>query len=664
MSVKNQGQREQKMSRHAPNPEKSVQNAQFKPDKNIGHLFTTPKGGIVDADPALLRLLGFDNVNEISGLSVIDHLTLEKNDRDRLSDALDDKHRPDWLPITMERKDGTTAEVLIHLIAQRDEQENITSYEIQVKSNRKEVVPAGGRNKSNEGSVPPAEKRISVLTEEVLSFVDVLPFPFVILDDNDQIFVWNKAMEDWLDIPAESVLNTDVNQLFLGPSYSIWQNWLVKLRTGNTRSFLSEDQIDLINGQGEVLNCRFLLARLSTGSREFVFATPLSTFSNFQNPVDQTEDQKRTLLFIDDKKIQYRMPDTTRIVEKSADAFRKIIRDLLTQVRPLVSNKTDEQTKTQFRRIESTARLALNTATHLYHIGRSHKTIPINIHINEVIREAVSPLQKSAPKNLTIKFDLTKNSDLIHADRSQLLFCIQVLSLNAIESMRNGGTIVIRTQSGVRLPTQPNGDMVYLQIQIIDKGQGISPESSNRIFEPFYSTRSPMTGRGLGLTTANELVKKNHGLIHIHSKSDNGTTVSLFFPHSDPSIRAFKSRARPRTVLIIDDEPLIIDTCTSILRLYGFETLTAGTAQRGLDILDRYEDIDLAIIDVSLQGRSGAECATRIRQENPKLPIILSSGFSEEKHAADLKSLRAKWLQKPYTPEKLIDTVLSTIKKS
>jgi CheY-like chemotaxis protein len=204
----------------------------------------------------------------------------------------------------------------------------------------------------------------------------------------------------------------------------------------------------------------------------------------------------------------------------------------------------------------------------------------------------------------------------------------------------------------------------YVKIVVRDFGKGMDEETQKRIFEPFFTTKKlgKVKGTGLGLASVYGTVKNHHGIIDVKSRPDHGTEFQIHIPVSEKKLP--KERPEPlnkdflkgsETVLIIDDEELILDVASEMLEDIGYKTITARNGKEGLEIYEKEASaIDLIILDMVMPEMSGSEVYPRLKQINPEARVILSSGYSIEDQAGKLMEKGCDgFLQKPYTSAEL-----------
>ncbi|NKE71776.1 GAF domain-containing hybrid sensor histidine kinase/response regulator [Candidatus Manganitrophus noduliformans] len=215
-------------------------------------------------------------------------------------------------------------------------------------------------------------------------------------------------------------------------------------------------------------------------------------------------------------------------------------------------------------------------------------------------------------------------------------------------------------------PNAKSGDHVRLSIS--DNGIGIDEEIRHRIFEPFFTTKKVGRGTGLGLSAVYGIVAAHQGWIELESARDEGTRFSVYFPRTKqaPISSIAPSSEKPatgggKTILFVDDEEAIRDLGKAILEQKGYQVLTAGDGREVIEIFSKEkETIDLVILDVMMPHRSGGEVLRQLRQIDPKLKVIMSSGHRTD-HSFDFTNVL--FLPKPYRPDDLLRRVMEALQQ-
>jgi len=262
----------------------------------------------------------------------------------------------------------------------------------------------------------------------------------------------------------------------------------------------------------------------------------------------------------------------------------------------------------------------------------------------------------------------------IRVDKRQLEQVIMNLVVNARDAMPAGGTIRLETEA-VHLPSglerdhavMPAGD--YVAIRVCDYGVGIPESLRRRVFEPFFSTKPPGQGTGLGLSTVYGIVKQSGGFIFLDSVEGIGTTFTLYFPvYAGPDLAdppmPVQSPPRPKPgaqglILLVEDELPVRGFAARALRLGGHTVLEAGSGEEALDLLaDPLLQPDLVVTDVVMPGLDGPGWVRQALKSRPGLRVIFMSGYAEESFSEDALGLaHSTFLPKPFSLADLGATV-------
>ena len=297
--------------------------------------------------------------------------------------------------------------------------------------------------------------------------------------------------------------------------------------------------------------------------------------------------------------------------------------------------------------------------------GGKYEVRPINI--NTVVEE-MAHLFGRTRKEITIHKTLASDLWTVEADRGQMEQVLMNLFVNAADAMPRGGELFLETQNVeldedyVRPFSAKPGK--YVRISVTDTGVGMDEETQRRIFEPFFTTKSLGRGTGLGLATVYGIIKAHEGIITVYSKPGEGSSFHIYLPASpkEPA-REFKfdeGIARGSgTILVIDDEPMILKVADHLLRALGYHVITASGGKEGLRIYrERGLEIDLVILDMIMPDMEGGEVFESLKRMNSQIKVLLSSGYSINGRAREiLKRGCVGFLQKPFTLAELSQKV-------
>lgn len=281
--------------------------------------------------------------------------------------------------------------------------------------------------------------------------------------------------------------------------------------------------------------------------------------------------------------------------------------------------------------------------------------------INNILIEQKHMLEKTLTARIQLKYELAKHVWPVLIDSNDLIDAVVNISINAMHAIQGNGKLTIKTYDesvnetdAVQLQIPP-GD--YVLLSLTDTGKGMDTLTLERIFDPFFTTKGDR-GTGLGLSQVYGFVERSHGTIKVYSEVDHGTRVTLYFPRSQSNSKkqgtvlekdsGNNSLKGSETVLIVDDEPSLLQLTASILTAQGYKTLTAGNGKEALEVLEN-EKVDLVLSDVIMPEMDGYELATIIQEKYPAIKIQMASGFSDDRHENMIdESLHKNLLHKPY----------------
>ncbi len=309
----------------------------------------------------------------------------------------------------------------------------------------------------------------------------------------------------------------------------------------------------------------------------------------------------------------------------------------------------------------------------LAYSGKGHFIIrPLNI--SSTIADIVQLLESSIAKLARLDVQLDYSLPAIQADEGQIKQVIMNLVINASEAIGdkpgNIGVKALRVYlDNMAISTLLGAeDMLagdYIHLQVCDDGCGMTEDIRKKIFNPFFTTK--FTGRGLGMSAILGIIRGHHGGLNVSSTLAVGTQFDIYFPVSEHLVRQEEktpaeeesSTQYTGTVLIIDDEETVRELAMIILQDAGLEVITAVDGVEGLKLLREHQAcIDLVLLDMTMPRMGGEEFYKQMRMFAPNLHVIISSGYAEQEIRGRFdESSRIDFVQKPYLPEKLIETV-------
>lgn len=290
---------------------------------------------------------------------------------------------------------------------------------------------------------------------------------------------------------------------------------------------------------------------------------------------------------------------------------------------------------------------------------------PQMLDINRALGEMQRMLKRIIGEDITLTTNLRDDIGIVRIDPGQFEQIIINLVVNSRDAMQDGGALTIETAhadlddaycaSHAEVAPGP-----YLKLTVRDSGCGMSAETLEHLFEPFYTTKGRGKGTGLGLATVYGSVKQNKGSIEIESEPGKGTTVTIFLPAAAGAAAAgavHRAAMGPatgtETVMLVEDEPVVRDFTIKVLRRFGYTVLHYPDAESALEAAKRTETkIDLLVTDVVLPGMNGRVLARRIANIRPGIKVLFSSGYTDDvilRHGIFEEGLH--FIGKPYAPE-------------
>jgi len=324
------------------------------------------------------------------------------------------------------------------------------------------------------------------------------------------------------------------------------------------------------------------------------------------------------------------------------------------------------------RLIESAQRAADRGAKltqQLLAFARRQPLQPEILNPNSLIRGFEAVLRRACGEMVDLRLSLAPRLKAAHVDGQQFETALLNLIVNARDAMPEGGALTIATSNVTldkngRPPSAPPAGE-YVSIVVEDTGQGMSPEVLSRAIEPFFTTKEIGKGTGLGLSQVYGFVTQSGGHIDIESTPGQGTKISLLLPAADQGGEEKEENAadpiRPArdsagTVLIVEDEPDVLDVATEIFESLGYDVLTASNAAAALEVLASAAAIDILFSDVVMpQGMNGVELSRKARELRPGIKVLLASGYPMSAFPSEGLGEAASFISKPYRWTELAD---------
>ncbi len=328
----------------------------------------------------------------------------------------------------------------------------------------------------------------------------------------------------------------------------------------------------------------------------------------------------------------------------------------------------------KFRRIEDQIQNGASLTRQLLGYARKGKYALTVFDLNVLIQETLTVVNRTN-KGVVIHQQLSDRPAFLRADQGQIELVLLNLFINAVDAMPDGGELTV-TSDVVTAAHELDEAITlkndaFVQLAIRDTGIGMDQATLNRIFEPFFTTKEMGRGTGLGLASVYGVVKNHGGFIQVKSAPGKGSTFTLILPATQsPATNCTPIKKRTElpagggTVLLVDDEPLILKYCHEMIKSMGFSVISTQEAEEAIRIYkDHYQLIDVVILDMIMSSMSGFQLLETLRVINPDIRVIITTGYTMDSRISKLISCdRHLSLQKPFTSNQLADTLANLMR--
>jgi signal transduction histidine kinase len=294
------------------------------------------------------------------------------------------------------------------------------------------------------------------------------------------------------------------------------------------------------------------------------------------------------------------------------------------------------------------------------------------VNVNSIVTNVQKMLHRLIGEDISLTTHLGSDLALISADPGQLEQVLINLAVNARDAMPDGGALTITTDNADLSSEHSERHFgaapgKYVMVAVTDTGSGMTKDVQQRLFEPFYTTKGPGKGTGLGLATVHGVVKQCGGDVYVYSELGHGTTFKVYFPRltkaSDGVVTIAEHHAIvPRgseTLLLAEDDESLRALVARVLGALGYKVLVARTGREALRIVAEYKErIDMIATDVVMPGINGSELVEKVLQARPGIRVLFMSGYTDDEvMRRGVIDGQTAFLQKPFTPDSLAHKV-------
>lgn len=349
----------------------------------------------------------------------------------------------------------------------------------------------------------------------------------------------------------------------------------------------------------------------------------------------------------------HRMEALGKLAGGLAHDFNNMLTGIIGHAELVTLKASDAVVRRHAQLILGTSERAAELTRQLLAFSRKREPFMGTVGLNQIVKNVLAILEGSVDPRIQVQAELRAEPDWVEGDAASLESAILNLALNGRDAMPDGGTLSIRT-------ARENGG---LRLDVCDTGTGIASGVIDKIFEPYFTTKAIGKGTGLGLAAVYGTTQEHGGSIEVETSEGQGTRFILRLPRA-PSPPAPKSPRIPISpindaltepsppalrVLAIDDEPAVLESVSGMLAQMGHDVLPAANADEALRVLSSKDAVDVVLLDLVMPGLPARAMMERIRELRPEIPILLTSGYSEELMKASPRiDARAGFLRKPY----------------
>ena len=522
---------------------------------------------------------------------------------------------------------------------------------------------------------------------------DKIPLGLCVLGPGLVVRFWNLCLEEWTEIPRGEIVGRSLTERFDHLKASLYHDRLQSVIQGGPPTVFSSQLhphlLPAPMGDGQLRIQHTVATAIPRSEEEDGGFDALLSIQDVTDPTRRLEDYRR----LRDQALQeiqerQKAEEQRRRLEARIQHAQKLeslgalagglahdLNNLLVGIlgnADLARSELPEDSALRERMeavIAAGQRAARLSNQMLAYSGKGgFITRPLNL--SHWVHDMVRLLKIDLPKNAVLRCKLPRQLPAIEADPAQVRQLVGNLLTNACDALgKDQGLVTLSTRTmdcdrvylDRCLLEAPPG--TYVVFEVSDTGCGMDPNTLEKIFDPFFTTK--FAGRGLGLAAVLGIVRGHHGTLEVESQPGRGTTVRVLFPISaEESIEA-PDPPRPETpwkgtgtILLIDDEAVVRQLARATLEEAGFEVISANDGPDGLELFRRHrEGLSLVILDLTMPEMDGKEVHRQLRQIDPEVRVLLSSGYSEHQVAQQFDESLAAFLKKPYQPGDLLEKV-------
>jgi PAS domain S-box-containing protein len=491
--------------------------------------------------------------------------------------------------------------------------------------------------------------------EEQAALLDKAQDAIVVHDLNWRVTYWNKSAERLYGLSTSDAVDKNITELIaVGALDKLEAAKAEALQHGEWTGELKQKSK---TGTELVVQSRWTLVRDDAGDPKSILV--INT--------DITEKKKLESQFLRAQ----RMESIGTLAGGIAHDLNNVLSPIVMGTELLLKVEKDEKRLKLLRTMSSSAGRGADMVKQVLTFARGHEGERTPMQMTHILKEMQKIAHETFPKNITMETKIAPDAAMISGDATQVHQILLNLCVNARDAMPEGGKIVGEIGNIVLddvlakkiVGAKPGR---YVVLSVSDTGTGIPPEIQDKIFEPFFTTKEVGKGTGLGLSTVISIIKGHGGFLELISEVGKGTTFRIYFPAvAAPALSVSSTvsldqlRGNGELILIVDDEPGILEMTKTILTEFGYRVMTAPHGGEAVALVQKHpEPFKLAVVDMMMPVMDGPKTIRALRDMRPRMKFVAVSGLQQ---ADDIKKQLATYgipfLSKPVNSEKLLAAV-------
>ena len=605
---------------------------------------STPEGRFAMANPAFVRMLGYESEAELiaSVRDIKSQFYADPATRSHYQRALETGGELKDMEYEVRRKDGATRWVLGNARAVRGSQGDILYYE-------GTIIDVTERKQ--------AEEALLTERQRFQTLVDQAPFGIAMIDDEGKFTYVNPKIEEILGYTTDDIPDTETwfrlafaDAKERQSARAAWFNDTRGRKTGQrkprVRTIICKD------GRKKVVN--IIPVKLETGGY-FISCVDMTEYKKLETELQQA----------------LKMEAIGQLAGGVAHDFNNIL-TVISGYAGIINMRlnANDPYRNHVKQILSSSEKAATLVQSLLAFSRKQLINPKPLSLNETIARIEKFLLRLINEDVALKTILCDEDLIIMADSGHLDQVFMNLAANARDAMPQGGTITISTtvtaigeeQGSIHGQMRPGP---YALIAVADTGTGMDEKTKERIFEPFFTTKEAGKGTGLGLSTVYGIIKQHNGHIDVHSKPGKGTIFSIYLPVVNKDIERkapvpimTAPRGKGETVLVAEDQEQVRRLMTTMLESYGYKVLQAVDGEDAVRLFMANKDVDLLVLDAVMPKKNGKQVYDKVKRLRPDTKVLFVSGYAGDViQQKGLFEEKLNFLSKPVLPNTLLQKI-------